>query len=173
MRDIAQAAGITDAAIYYHFASKRELFEALLEERGFTPALSELERANAQAPAGEVIHRICAGALQIMYRNRDIMKVLLMEALGEDAIATEEYRMLADRWRRAQARILETLIERGEVRDIDADQVSRNLVLLTVACFTDYLMSAPGRRPAGDGAPEELVRQVREATATILRGILV
>ena len=36
VRDIAQAAGITDAAIYYHFASKRDLFEALIEERGFT-----------------------------------------------------------------------------------------------------------------------------------------
>ena len=39
VRDIGQAAGITDAAIYYHFASKRDLFEALIEERGFTAAL--------------------------------------------------------------------------------------------------------------------------------------
>jgi len=31
VRDIARQAGITDAAIYYHFASKRDLFEALID----------------------------------------------------------------------------------------------------------------------------------------------
>lgn len=173
VRDIAQAAGITDAAIYYHFSSKRELFEALLEERGFTPALSELERANVQAPAAEVILRICLGALNIMYRNRDVMKVLLMEAMGEDPIAAEEYRMLADRWQRGQARVLDILVERGELRPMDSAQVSQDLMLLTVACFTDYLMSLPSRRTRGtDGPPEELVERVRHATSTILRGIL-
>src|SRR3990170_3554703 len=35
VRDIARKAGITDAAIYYHFQSKREILEALVEERGF------------------------------------------------------------------------------------------------------------------------------------------
>ncbi len=30
VRDIARKAGITDAAIYYHFESKRELLEALV-----------------------------------------------------------------------------------------------------------------------------------------------
>lgn len=46
-------------------------------------------------------------------------------------------------------------------------------MLLTVACFTDYLMSLPSRRPKGeDGPPEELVQHVRQATSTILRGIL-
>ena len=47
VRDIAQAAGITDAAIYYHFASKRDLFEALFEERGITSAIADLEQALA------------------------------------------------------------------------------------------------------------------------------
>ena len=50
MRDIAREAGITDAAIYYHFASKRELFEALFEERGIVSALSDLEQATITEP---------------------------------------------------------------------------------------------------------------------------
>jgi len=47
VRDIARKAGITDAAIYYHFDSKRELLEALVEERGFVTSLQTLERVNS------------------------------------------------------------------------------------------------------------------------------
>jgi AcrR family transcriptional regulator len=36
VRDIARQAGITDAAIYYHFDSKRELLEALSRKVSFT-----------------------------------------------------------------------------------------------------------------------------------------
>jgi AcrR family transcriptional regulator len=61
VRDIAQAAGITDAAIYYHFASKRDLFEALIEERGFGAALESLERAEITVGPREAIPQIAAG----------------------------------------------------------------------------------------------------------------
>jgi AcrR family transcriptional regulator len=47
VRDIARQAGITDAAIYYHFESKRELLDALVEERGFLSSLQNLERVTA------------------------------------------------------------------------------------------------------------------------------
>src|SRR3989337_4491957 len=53
VRDIARQAGITDAAIYYHFQSKRELLEALVEERGFINSLQELGRGSAGLPLRE------------------------------------------------------------------------------------------------------------------------
>ncbi len=124
-----------------------------------------------QEPAGEVIHRICQGALHLMHGNRDLMKVLLMEALGEDPIAIEEYRMLFERWSRAQARILRTLIQRGEVREIDVDEVSRDLVLITVGAFGHFLMSSPGRAD-GESVPEELALRVEHITKNLLTSIL-
>ncbi len=48
IRAIARDVGITSAAIYYHFASKQELLEALLEEAGLVPALREFQRASTE-----------------------------------------------------------------------------------------------------------------------------
>src|SRR3970040_2291532 len=122
VRDIAQAAGITDAAIYYHFASKRELFEALFEERGLRHALAELEQANITQPLLETLTAIAVTALGIMQRNKDFMKVLYSEAMSEDPVATEDYRMVTERWRKAEARILREFVGRGELPpSIDVD----------------------------------------------------
>src|SRR3972149_4627880 len=117
VRDIARGAGITDAAIYYHFSSKRDLFEALFEERGITPALSQLEQvtfSQLRSPL-EDLTALAMVALDILHRNRDFMKVIFSEAISEDPIATDEYRMVTERWRRGQARILHEYVRRGDL----------------------------------------------------------
>src|SRR3989304_6337433 len=83
VRDIARAAGITDAAIYYHFASKRDLLEALFEERGILPALNRLESAEITMPPRDALRSVALGAFDLMEANRDILKVVIVEALGE------------------------------------------------------------------------------------------
>src|SRR5580765_5269384 len=65
VRDIARQAGITDAAIYYHFESKRELLEALVEERGFLSSLQNLERVSADLPLQETLVWTARGAINI------------------------------------------------------------------------------------------------------------
>src|SRR5512132_1210412 len=55
VRDIAREAGITDAAIYYHFESKRDLLEALVDERGFLTSLQNLERVEADMPLRDMV----------------------------------------------------------------------------------------------------------------------
>ena len=158
VRDIAQAAGITDAAIHYHFASKRDLFEALIEERGFTAALEGLERAEITVGPREAITGIAIGALEFIYGNRDLMKVLMLEAMAEDPVAAEEYRILFERWARAEARILRHYAEHGQLRTEAIDELATQLVLTVLGVFADYLMKpaagpAPDTPPAGPHAP--------------------
>jgi len=169
VRDIAQAAGITDAAIYYHFASKRDLFEALFEERGITTALTELERAAITAPPGETFTGIARSALNIMQRNRDFMKVLFSEAINEDPIASEDYRMATERWRKAQARMLREFVDRGELPRVDVELVAKQLVLLPVGAFLDEIMSG-GNNHAEEASPE-LVRRVTSAVERFVTGL--
>ena len=171
VRDIAQAAGITDAAIYYHFASKRDLFEALIEERGFTAALEGLERAEVTIPPQEAIPGIAINALQFIYNNRDLMKVLMLEAMADDPVATEEYSILVERWKRAEARILRVYVDQGLLRTQDVDELASQLVVTVLGIFADYLMSPAASRDNG-AVPPALTRHVESAMHHIVQGII-
>ena len=172
VRDIARGAGITDAAIYYHFSSKRDLFEALFEERGITSALSDLENVTiTEQPLEETLVGIALVAQEILQRNKDFMKVLLSEAMSEDPVATEDYRLITERWRNAEARILREFVRRGELPEIDVDMVARQLVVLSVGPFTDEIMS--GQDHDGDEPSAELVTRVRSGVERFVRGLQV
>jgi len=57
MNDIADAAGVTKPVLYQHFASKRELYLALLEETGHRLlALIEDATRDAHGPRSQVVH---------------------------------------------------------------------------------------------------------------------
>ncbi len=173
VRDIAQAAGITDAAIYYHFPSKRELFEALIEERGFTSALEELERAEMRdvtVTAVDAIRGIARNALELMYANRSFLKVLMVEAMAEDPVATEEYRMLVERWEKAEARILRYFAKQGELHSDDVDELANQLVTTVIGAFADFLMS-PMPEPSNGAVPQQLAKHVDAAMCHIAVGI--
>ena len=169
VRDIARAAGITDAAIYYHFSSKRELFEALFDERGITSALSELEQATITQPLLATLTNIALTALNIMQRNKDFMKVLLSEAMSEDPIASEEYRMVTERWRNAEARILREFVRRSDLPSIDVETAARQLVVLSVGPFIDELMSGQDQDDAEPSA--QLTRRVSTAVEHFVKGL--
>jgi AcrR family transcriptional regulator len=170
VRDIAQAAGITDAAIYYHFASKRDLFDALIDERGFTAALESLERAEITVGPQEAIPGIALNALAFIYQNRDLMKVLMGEAMAGDAVATEEYQMLVERFSKAEARILRHYLDQGELRTDDVDALAMQLVITVIGAFADHMMSSPAALSDAT-VPPALRHHVQVATQHIVRGI--
>src|SRR3989304_878697 len=81
VRDIAREAGITDAGIFYHFESKRDLLEALVEERGIVAGLQQLQRVSADLPLQETLLWMARGAINIMDENRDFLRLIMMEGL--------------------------------------------------------------------------------------------
>jgi AcrR family transcriptional regulator len=173
VRDIAQAAGITDAAIYYHFHSKRDLFDALIEERGFTQALENLENADVAAVGHgprEAVVGLATGALEFIYQNKDVMKVLMLEAMAEDEVAAEEYRILRDRWERALARILHHFADQGLLRTEAVDELATQIVVTVIGAFADYMMTPEANRPA-TAPPPGLMRHVEVAMQHVVQGI--
>jgi AcrR family transcriptional regulator len=171
VRDIAQVAGITDAAIYYHFASKRDLFEALIEERGFTSALAQLETIEITVGPMEAMQIGARNALSFIYQNRDLLKVLMVEAMSDDPVATEEYRMLVERWKKAEARIFRFFAEKGLIRTEDVDELASQLVVTVLGVMADWMMSSASA-PANGAVPPELERHVAVAMEHIARGTL-
>ena len=92
------------------------------------------------------------------------------EALAEDPVATEEYRILVERWERAEARILKYYAAQGMLRTAVIDTLAKQLVVTVLGAFADYLMS-PSDTPKPAVPPRELVEQVEISSQNIVQGI--
>ena len=151
VRDIARQAGITDAAIYYHFQSKRELLEALVEERGFVSGLQNLQRVTADLPLRDTLFWMASGAVNIMDENRDFLRLIIMEGLGGDDAAQEQYRRLIDLWESALCSVLRRYEDKGELPGNSLQELSRQIIYTILMAFEDNLLgrhTSPGAGPA-------------------------
>jgi AcrR family transcriptional regulator len=144
VRDIARQAGITDAAIYYHFDSKRELLEALVEERGFLTSLENLSHVEPHLPLAEMLLWMAAGAVNIMDENRDFLRLVIMEGLGGDEAALEQYSRLLDLWESALTTVLRRYEDKGELQGGAAEDLSRHVIYTILMAFQDSLLGRHG-----------------------------
>lgn len=169
VRDIARQAGITDAAIYYHFQSKRELLEALVEERGFLTSLQNLERVEAELPLREMVLWMAAGAVNLMDTNRDFLRLIIMEGLGGDEAALEQYSRLLDLWEGALTAVLRRYETKGELRDGPAEELARHVIYTILMAFQDSLL---GRHGFFSPTPEERQLALRSFLGPSLERLL-
>jgi AcrR family transcriptional regulator len=97
MRELADAAGVTVPGLYYHFASKAELIQALYSSRGF----GETSAVEHAAP-GPVAARIVEQARYEFARlveDEDFLRLMQREAVFGDDDALDVGRRLGDEWR--------------------------------------------------------------------------
>ncbi len=139
VRDIAQQAGITDAAIYYHFESKRELLDALVEERGFLNSLRSLEELSADPPLIETLRWTARGAINLMDDNRDFLRLIIIEGLAGDEAALEQYDRLLSLWERALTTVLQRYRDKGALQVELPDVLARHIVYAVLMPFEDSL----------------------------------
>ena len=169
VRDIARQAGITDAAIYYHFDSKRELLEALVEERGFLTSLENLERVEAELPLQEMIFWMSAGAVNLMDANRDFLRLIIMEGLGGDEASLEQYSRLLDLWEQALTKVLVRYEAKGELAQGMSDDVARHVIYTILMAFQDSLL---GRHEFASPTPDERQQALRSFLGPSLKRLL-
>lgn len=172
VRDIARQAGITDAAIYYHFESKRELLEALVEERGFLNSLQNLERVTADLPLPETVLWMARGAINLMDDNRDFLRLIIMEGLGGDDAALEQYRRLIDLWENALSTVLGRYVQKGDLAASAVPTLARQIIYTILMAFEDNLL---GRHTTDSASPQERresqARFVNDALRAVLEGV--
>jgi AcrR family transcriptional regulator len=158
VRDIARQAGITDAAIYYHFDSKRELLEALVEERGFLTSLENLAQVEPHLPISEMLLWMAAGAVNIMDENRDFLRLIIMEGLGGDDAALEQY-----------SRLLRRYEDKGELHKGAAEDLARHVIYTILMAFQDSLL---GRHGFSAPSPEQRQTALRSFLGPSLQRML-
>src|SRR5438445_8361384 len=169
VRDIARQAGITDAAIYYHFDSKRELLEALVEERGFVTSLQNLAQVEPHLPLEEMLLWMAAGAVNIMDENRDFLRLIIMEGLGGDDAALEQYSRLLDLWENALTTVLRRYENKRALQNGPAEDLARHVIYTILMAFQDSLL---GRHELSAPSPEQRQTALRSFLGPSLERLL-
>jgi AcrR family transcriptional regulator len=161
VRDIAREAGITDAAIYYHFRTKDDLFHELLGAD-----LESLHRAaggRQDETLDQALRTITQHAVQLIDVNKELLRIILREALAGDATAGGRYRALLDRWEaRVNAR-LHPFEARGSIARGSSEDLSRHVVYTIAMAVQDRLLLGRGDR---DELMSFLSSAVRRLTAS-------
>ncbi len=149
VRDIARSAGLTEAAIYYHFPSKQAIVKELYEQRGFMAALDELEHLPGNLPLREQLAANALASARLWDENSDLLRVVITEVLRGDRAARGAHRELMDRWRRAILNLVTRYQARGEIPlGIDIAGAADSWVNLMFGTFMDRLLELgrPTRR---------------------------
>jgi AcrR family transcriptional regulator len=145
VRDIARHAGISDAAIYYHFATKGELLREILNTR-LRPDGWTTERARSAALRGliqEVVSEAVRETIRVIEENHEVLRIILREALAGDPVATCRYGQLLDNW---ESRLSDRLLmfeSTGALARGDARPVARQIMYAIIMAFEDMLLLRP------------------------------
>ena len=153
--------------MYYHFAGKAELVEALITDR-LRPLIIDFNvaaEANKDDPRG-AIEALVRAELEFLSSQGSFSKLLLTEMWREDRLWRETLVLL----RRELITVISTVIEQGirtgDFRsDIDPDFGASALFGMTATVALDWLAFDP------DQPLEDLVRQITKVAFNAVRPI--
>lgn len=141
VRDIAREAGITDAAIYYHFATKKDLLQEIL-----TANLQTDDRI-AQPPLcpgiRELVHEAVREMTRVIEENHELLRIILREGLAGDPLAARRYGQLLDDWESRLGGRLRSFEKAGAMASGEATALARQIIYAIVMAFEDMLLLRP------------------------------
>lgn len=83
MDQIAEAAGVAKGSLYYNFASKDAIFEAVIRD-GFARLAAVIDEASAAAPGAAGPRAVAEATLETLRDNLDLAKLMTSEAFRTD-----------------------------------------------------------------------------------------
>jgi AcrR family transcriptional regulator len=149
-RRLASEAGVSEATIFLHFPTKRDLYRAILEEKiGSQADLRAELAAGVDRPLKETLVRIARHMLRRHRRDRSLLRLLLYSALEEHELARRFFREQMHGPFRQLVELLERAQARGEIeRDVDVEMAARAFVGLILHEVLARDLFAGGLRPS-------------------------
>lgn len=143
VRDVAEAAGVKKASVFYHFKSKDELFEHVLE-RYYAAHARVLESAETDGDPSERLHRFIDAYLDFIEDHHRYVRLVQMEITSGSARLPQIARGLSLLHERVRA-ILEGLVpESGPL-------AARQFFVSFAGIVNNYYLYAPALSAAWNG----------------------
>jgi AcrR family transcriptional regulator len=150
IRDIAQACGMTNAALYYHFKNKEDLFLAMLQRDHEQMLVALREAANGPGDLREDLKRLVAQYAAVTCNRRQSFQTLRRDLSNVEAV--RGHRLFAE-MRSSFLRPLENRLAQaqadGEIQSGDVRFYARLLhgliVALTFESKPDKLRKVPAQ----------------------------
>ena len=166
-RELAASLGVTEPVLYQHFATKRALYSAIIEEKA-REASQDAGRLRALAEAGDdrAFLRALAATILDRYENdADLTRLLLFSCLERHELSELFFERLVQEFYKLVAGYIRHRIRAGAFRPLNPDIAARGLIGM-IAYQGLMALLFPGRI----GVPNRK-RVVDEMTAVFLDGV--
>lgn len=134
---LARAVGVSEAALYRHFASKAQMYEALIAFAEDSVFMLFNQVMTEQRDAHVRCHHLCLALLRFSERNPGITRVLV-----GDALAGEHERLrvrVSQFFARVETQLRQVMRERRLAEDTVSDEYVHNSARLLSAVVTGHM----------------------------------
>lgn len=172
LQEVAEAAGLTRGAVYWHFRDKADLFNAMMDRAvlPFEPHWLEPAADDAVDPMGrlrDLLIDICARvALDARLRRVFAISTQKVEYVGElDAIRERHLRVYQQALRRIEALLRQARATGQLAGDVMPKATARALHAMVHGLIVDWMLDpqAFDLKRAGRGAVLQMLRGLRRA----------
>lgn len=172
-KEIALAAGVNEAIIFRHFATKHDLYSAIIDQQAGSDELHALEAEVGKAIARRDDRRIFVSIAQhiLDHHDRDdsLMRILFYSALEGHELCDIFFRNQASKRHQMVADYIKSRITEGAFRKVDALTASR--AFFGMVLYHAQINALYGQRHADKSLPITN-RQAAERFTDLLLGSL-
>jgi TetR/AcrR family transcriptional regulator, cholesterol catabolism regulator len=86
VKDLAEAAGISDGLMYHYFSGKEQLLEEAMKQESFLPYLQEIMEGTSHIPCRKVLKDIGYGFLSLLRERKRIIEVFIREGYSNRTV---------------------------------------------------------------------------------------
>lgn len=136
VREVAEAARVNNAMIYYHFKDKVELYRAVLSD-SFAPfdRIWDHDIFNTSADARTKIGKYVEELVRFQHSNEDLRRILSMEFASCGQNLTWLAENLFDKSYQELVRILKQGIKQGELKRVETNFAISSLIGMIIHSF--------------------------------------
>jgi len=128
-REITQAVGVSEAMLFKHFATKEELYAAIIEAKSqVQQTLDRLVEAAEQGDDAEVLRRLARELIARTARDPTLMRLTFFSALEGHALSDMMFRSRVQQLDDFLSRYITQRITARAFRDLDPLQAAWNFI---------------------------------------------